>query len=254
VFAPEDRERLRDALVAAARADDRVTAAALVGSSAAGEEDRWSDVDLALAVAGTGVIDDWTARMYAEHGALHHVDVRAAALYRVFLLDSTLQVDVSFWPPERFGPTSPRFRLLFGTAREPPAPSAPSAEEPIGLAWLYALHVRSSLARGRRWQAEYMLGHARDQALALACLRRGLPAREARGADRLPADLTAPLERGLPGSLEPAELRRAFRAVIEWLVAEIEQADPALAGRLGPALRSLAGAEMIGGVGPDADQ
>lgn len=254
MFAPADRERVRDALIAAAQADDRVTAAALVGSSAAGEEDRWSDVDLALAVADPAVIEDWTARMYAEHGALHHVDVHATALYRVFLLDSTLQVDISFWPADRFGATSPRFRLLFGTAQAPRPPRGPDADELIGLAWLYALHVRSSLARGRRWQAEYMLSHARESALALACLHRGLPAREARGADLLPAEVTGPLERGLPASLEPDELSRAFGAVVEWLIVEVELADLALAARIIPALRSLARPEMIGGVGQDPDQ
>jgi hypothetical protein len=258
VFAPTDRERVRDALIAAARADDRVSAAALTGSAAAGQEDRWSDVDLAISIADAArmdaVIDDWTARMYGEHGALHHVDVQATALYRVFLLDSTLQVDISFWPADRFGPTSPRFRLLFGAANPPRPLATPAVEELIGLAWLYALHVRSSLARGRRWQAEYMLSHMRETALALACRRRDLPAHEARGADRLPAGVTAGLERGLPGSLDAAELSRAFQAVIEWLIAEIEPADPGLAARLASPLRSLARAEMIGGVGPDADQ
>jgi len=37
MFTPEDRTRLRDALVAAARADPRITACALTGSAAAGE-------------------------------------------------------------------------------------------------------------------------------------------------------------------------------------------------------------------------
>jgi hypothetical protein len=243
VFAPTDRERVRDALIAAARADDRVTAAALTGSAAAAREDRWSDVDLAISVADPAhldaVIDDWTARMYGEHGALHHVDVQATALYRVFLLDSTLQVDISFWPADRFGPTSPRFRLLFGTANPPRPLAIPAAEELIGLAWLYALHVRSSLARGRLWQAEYMLSHMRETALALACRRREEPAHEARGADRLPAEVTAPLERGLPGSLDGAELSRAFGAVTEWLIAEVERHDPELAARLSPPLREL---------------
>src|SRR5690349_17290331 len=79
MFTPEDRTRLRDALVAAARADPRITAAALTGSAAAGAEDRWSDIDLAFSVAAgadTGaVVADWTERMYREGGAVHHLDV-----------------------------------------------------------------------------------------------------------------------------------------------------------------------------------
>src|SRR5438045_5647188 len=91
MFTPEDRTRLRDALIAAARADPRITAAALTGSAAAGAEDRWSDIDLALSVAGGAdpgrVVADWTERMYREGGAVHHLDVYLGdTLFRVFLL------------------------------------------------------------------------------------------------------------------------------------------------------------------------
>jgi len=51
VFSAEDRERLRDELVSGARADVRISAAALIGSSALGREDRWSDIDIALCLA-----------------------------------------------------------------------------------------------------------------------------------------------------------------------------------------------------------
>src|SRR5262245_1488028 len=45
VYTPAEREELRDSLVAAARNDPRITAAALTGSAAAGREDAWSDID-----------------------------------------------------------------------------------------------------------------------------------------------------------------------------------------------------------------
>ena len=48
VFSISAREALRDRLIAAARADDRITAAAVVGSGANDGEDAWSDIDLAL--------------------------------------------------------------------------------------------------------------------------------------------------------------------------------------------------------------
>jgi len=168
VFTPADRARLREALVAAARDDPRVTAAALTGSAAGGREDRWSDVDLALCV-GTdtdldGVVENWTARMYDEHDAVHHVDVwRGTTRFRVFLLRSTLQVDIAFWPAAEFGPIGPSFQLLFGSASERPPDRPPEPAHLIGMAWLYALHARSGIARGRSWHAEYMLSAARDQ-------------------------------------------------------------------------------------------
>ncbi len=78
------------------------------------------------------------------------------------------QVDIAFRPPPDFRATSSTFRLLFGEASDRlPAPP-PDADELIGLAWVYALHVRSSLERGRVWQAEWMLSHMRENVLALA--------------------------------------------------------------------------------------
>ncbi|MEV0848902.1 nucleotidyltransferase domain-containing protein [Streptomyces sp. NPDC049954] len=54
-----------------------VSGAALTGSYASGRTDRWSDLDLVLAVRGdpATVRDDWTERLYSAHGALHHWDL-----------------------------------------------------------------------------------------------------------------------------------------------------------------------------------
>ena len=215
MFTAEDRERLRDELVSAARADARISAAALTGSAATGREDRWSDIDLALCVDHDAdraqAIADWTERMYGEHAAVHHVDVtRGETVYRVFLLTSTLQVDVSFWSPTEFGAIGPSFRLLFGTAATRPAEGVPTAAGLIGMGWLYALHARSSIARGRGWQAEYMISAVRDQVLALACLRHELPAVHGRGMDSLPREATGAVAQALVRSLDTTELKRAF--------------------------------------------
>lgn len=244
MFSPEDRDRLRDVLVAAARADARISGAALLGSGARGATDRWSDVDLAFSVAGTAeteqVVADWTDRLYQSHGAVHHLDVvHGPALYRVFLLATTLQVDLSFWPEAEFGATGPTFQLLFGTANERPPRPAPAAIALIGMGWLYALHVRSSIARGRVWQAEYMLSGMRDQVLALMCLRHGLSAVEGRGIDSIPREITAAVAGALVRSLDAAELTRAFGVVSDALIAETKQVDVDLAHQLAGPLREL---------------
>jgi predicted nucleotidyltransferase len=155
MFTPEARGRLRDVLISVARADDRITAAALTGSAALGAEDRWSDIDLALSVAAAAdlspAIADWTSLMYAEHGAVHHLDVsRGATVYRVFLLASTLQVDIAFSPEAEFGASAPTFRLLFGTAPHQEPATGPAAAELAGLGWLYAPHARWHVSPGAR--------------------------------------------------------------------------------------------------------
>jgi hypothetical protein len=245
VFTTGERDRLRDTLIRAARADGRITGAALTGSASLGAEDRWSDIDLALGLAAGAdageLITDWTGVMYRDHRALHHVDViSGATVYRVFLLASTLQVDLAFAPAAEFGPTAPTFRLLFGTAAQPPPPPPPDAAELIGFGWLYALHARSSMARGRVWQAEYMISGVRDHVLALACLRHGVSPYQGRGMDQLPPDATAAVSGALVRSLDTGELGRAFRVAIQALLAEIDQADSGLAARLTGTLAELA--------------
>ena len=248
LFTPAQRERLREELIAAASGDPRVTGVAVTGSAAGGTPDRWSDIDLALGVAPAAdmgaVMADWTARMYRSHGAVHHLDVaRGATVYRVFLLRDTLQVDIAFAPAAEFGAVGPTFRLVHGTAVGPRPAPARDPQELMGMCWLYALHVRSSILRGRPWQAEYMISAMRDHALALCCLRHGLPAQEARRVDCLPADAIAVAAGGLVRSLDAAELWRAFRAVTDALTIEVGHADPDLAKRLAGPLAMLNGDE-----------
>lgn len=242
VFSPEDRDQLKDELVSRARGDARIDGAAFTGSSAGGREDRWSDIDLALSVAGDcdQTMADWTAWMYENHDAAHHLDVfHADAVYRVFLLSSSLQVDLSFWPRGQLRPIGPAFRLLFGEARNPSPSAAPEPSKLIGLGWLYAVHARSSIARGRIWQAEYMISGARDHVLALACRRRGLPTAQGRGIDELPQEVTARLAPALVRSLEASELERAFAALVDALLREAEESDPSLGQRLAVPLTEL---------------
>lgn len=244
MFTPQEREALRTELLTAARADSRITGAAITGSATVGNQDCWSDIDLAFGVRDESevapTLADFSERMYSNHGALDHFDVASGTwIYRVFLLPSTLQVDLAFAPAADFGARAPTFRLVFGSARELSPVKLTNTQELIGYAWLYALHVRACVARKKFWQAEYMLSAMRDQVLALACVRHGLPAREGRGMDALPSNVTAPLQDALVHSLDAAELTRAFRVVTIGLLREIRAVDAEFGARLEPTLYEL---------------
>lgn len=235
MFTPEDRDRVRATLLERARDDPRITGAALTGSAALGNEDRWSDVDLFLGVRGDidDVMEDWTNAV----DAVHHWDLRSGeAVYRVFLLDSGLQVDIAFTPESDFGARAPSFRVVFGEAVEVPPPALPAFADVVGLGWLSVQHAHTRIERGKPWEAAYWIASIRDQTLALACLRLGESPHYSRGVDRLPADVTAPLEETFVASLEPDELRRALRAARRCLLDEIAATDAVLAERLQAAL------------------
>jgi hypothetical protein len=198
VFTVEQRDALREHMLRLAAEDERVVAGAAVGSLAVdGGGDGYSDLDLTFGVVDhvpiAEVLGDWTRNLVEELEAVHLTDVeQGTATYRVFLLPDTLQFDLSLTPAAHFRPRGPRFRLLFGETSgpmEPPKP--PTAEELFGWGVIYVLHARACIERGRMWQAEHYIGAVRDRVLALACLRDGLPAVQARGYDDLPAETLA---------------------------------------------------------------
>src|SRR6266567_6268811 len=244
MFTVSEREELRTHLLEFAQADRRISAAAITGSATKGTQDEWSDVDLAFGVAPGVSLDEvlgaWTEMMYRDHAAVHHFDIPIGSwVYRVFLLRSTLQVDLAFVAADQFGARAPSFRLVFGNPVELPARPPPESTDLVGLGWMYALHVHRCVERGRFWQAKLMLSGLRGEVLKLACLRHGLPTSEGRGFDGLPDAVTKPLEAALAATLEPDELRRAFGVAMDGLIAEARLVDAHLAERIEPTLRLL---------------
>ena len=245
MFTPDEREQIREQLVSAAQQDSRVLGAAHLGSAALGREDAWSDIDLALCLAPhtevEGVVADWTKRLYTDHDAVTHFDVRhGETLYRVFLLRNTLQVDISFWRAEQFRAIGPKFKLIFGVANDPSPAPRPAPTDLIGMAWLYALHVRSAIERGEVLKAEYMLSGMRNQMLSLACLRFGVSALQGRGLDSLPQEIKKSAAGCFPKSLGADDLKYSFQATTAALINEIGEADNQLCERLRPTLNELA--------------
>jgi predicted nucleotidyltransferase len=172
MFTVEQRDRVQRALTERAERDARVVSAAMVGSEANGTADRWSDVDLTFAISDEASLDnvlaDWTRALDEELDAPWLFDVwTGPTVYRVFLLPGNLQVDLSFTPIARFGPTSPRFRLLFGEiredrVREPMSRLAETPREQFGLCVLYLVRTRLYVERGDLGHAQQYLGLASE--------------------------------------------------------------------------------------------
>ena len=228
MFTVQRRDAVRARVLELAVADARVTAGAAVGSLAVGGGDRFSDLDLSFAVvdgvAILDVLDEWSRVLENELDGVHLVDLTARpAVYRVFLLPSGLQLDLSMAPASEFRPRGPRFRLLFGTVAagadtDPAGPGAlfiptpATADDIFGWGVIYALHSRACIERGRLFQAEHYVGAVRDHGLSLACHRLGLTVAQARGFDDLPAEVKSDFRDTHITGLEPIALRRALVA------------------------------------------
>lgn len=243
LFTVEDRDRVRDWVLERAASDPRVVAGAEVGSLALGGGDRWSDLDLTFGIAADAsvqdVLEDWSRDLVDEFDAAVLFDLPyGAVIYRVFLLSSALQVDLSFAPESEFGAHSPRFKLLFGQAVEKPHTAPPDASEVFGWAVHDAVRARFCVERSLPWQAEFLIGRVRDAALSLASLGHELPAFYGRGRDELPADVLKPFEGALVRSLDRDELLRALTCAVERLLEHAGDVSE-LAKKVEPQLREV---------------
>jgi hypothetical protein len=243
MFTVEERGRIRDRIVQMSREDKRLVAAALIGSTASGGGDEWSDLDLTFGLADhvtlNDVVADWKTRLVSEFGAIHLFDLPfLSTVYTVFLLPNNLQVDLSFTPGNEFIARGLKFNTLFGAPRERDSAKPTSSEHLFGLAVVYLLHARACVARGRLWEAEYCISAARDQALSLACQHRGLKTSYGRGFDELPPETLQPFTGTLVDSLEKTRLLRAIGRCIEALLHNSEDVSE-LASRIEPQLREL---------------
>jgi predicted nucleotidyltransferase len=237
MFTEPDRARILQSLIARAEADPDISGAVLLGSSATGGGDRWSDLDLAVTVRAP--VADVAERWTAELGAVHYWDfvVGDGAFIRVFLMSDGLEIDLGFYAEGvlvQRGPWRPLFGEFVESEAWKSAPTDPRLN--IGMAWHHLLHVRNCVERGRLWQAEQWVALSRGHIITLACMRFGLPGAYAKGAHELPAEATEGLEATLVRSLDVAELRRALIATVEAYVRELRHHDPDLADRLYPIL------------------
>lgn len=249
MYTVKDRERVRDRLVQMSRADSRLIAGALIGSTAAGGGDRWSDLDLTFGLADDAsiedVLEDWAKRLATEFGAVHLFDLpHLSTIYSVFLLSGNLQVDLSFTPGTKFLGQSLKREVLFGNPLERDAGKPTSAKHFFGLGVVYLLHARACIARGRLWEAEYCISAARDQALTLACLHRGLKTTFGRGFDDLPLETLRPFMGTLVGSLDSRELlQKLTMTVNELLENSVDVRE--LASKIDPQLREIGSSKDI---------
>jgi hypothetical protein len=200
------------------------------------------------------VLADWTAWLGDELDGIPLFDLPSGdTIYRVFLLPDGLQVDISFTPAARFAAGGPRFRLLFGELKEKPPAQPPNAQELFGWAVAYARDGRATIERGRLWMAEFMISAVRDNALSIACLRRGLPTRYGRGYDDLPPELLASFAGSLVRSLDRAALMRALSVAVEGLLRESAPVLE-LAERVAPSVRAWLADEATLSVSADTPE
>ena len=111
------------------------------------------------------MIEDWTKAL----APVHHFDLASPRkTYRVLLLPNGLEVDLGFTSARDFAANSPRFRLVFGEHAVDETRTEPDVRYETGLGWHHVLHARACIARGKPWQAVWLINGVRDHTITLA--------------------------------------------------------------------------------------
>lgn len=224
-FSPAYRDSVSAQVIEWATADQGIVSGAVVGSLATGPGDRWSDLDLTFGVTDGSsvpeVLENWTTKLVTTFSAIKLFDLPVGqSIYRVFILPGCLQLDLSFTPAREFGAIGPQFKLLFGEAVQKPFAPLPRAEDLFGYAVHHLVRARFCIERGRLLQAEYWISAARDYALNLACLQRGLASSHGGGFDQLPPEIRDQVSAALVRSLDRDSLLAALTGTVAILLSQ----------------------------------
>ncbi len=219
MFTVQYREEVLEKIIDKAKQDTRIVSAAVVGSYALGNEDRWSDIDLTFAVREeftvAEILHSWTEYVLQEFSGVVLFDaVRGNTVYRVYMLPGCLQVDLSFSPEKEFGAVGKNFKLLYGKQFEKPQPKPQANAEIFGLLIHHLVRARFCSERNRLWQAEFWISEARNYALKLACIAHHINPDYARGFDDLPQSVLSLFKETYVKELSKSEILRALQLII----------------------------------------
>ncbi|MEP7320992.1 MAG: hypothetical protein ABI761_03695, partial [Saprospiraceae bacterium] len=136
-------------------------------------------------------------------------------VYRVFILPGCLQLDLSFSPATEFGAFGPHFNLLYGKQVDKQQHyTVQSNAEIFGYLVHHLLRARFCAERNKLWQAEFWINEAKNYALKLACISKGLRSDYGRGLDELPEEILASFKNALVTTLSKEEIIRVIKVIV----------------------------------------
>jgi len=253
LYNAEYRDRVLDKITEALMGDERIAGAVLVGSGATGFKDRYSDVDLAVLVGDEAKVEeiygDWWGRLHTLLQVVDAFKEPSSHLYGL-LLDRFMELDISFQGESGLFERKPNWRVLFDRRGVIPKLMKPRVklavdqvaahEKRMQDSWYYVLHSVNSIQRGQPLRASFFIRWLRDEAVLMAGLSRGLNTSAGSyfaETDRLPEEVKKRIVDAFPVSMEPAELLRALKAVVEVYYDEAERVDAKLGMDRAPRLR-----------------
>ncbi len=232
LFTECERQQVLDWLLEDLRADERVAGIVIAGSGSVGFRDRFSDIDLCVAVFNEdekeAVFTDWKKRLEEKFSILHMCETSNSVVHSGFiLLSGFLGVDMFFTSIDKlharreswavaWDRTSKMVEIMQRTweNRKRTDPRR-FYQERLDYVWHFIISCAVAVRRGWYWEAVETIGIIRSQAVELAFLCMDMEPKQHHKLDQLPPEFLSRLEGALVKSVGAGEIIRALNCAVD---------------------------------------
>jgi predicted nucleotidyltransferase len=246
LFTPEERQRVLENLLNALQTDNRIAGVLIVGSSAVGFEDIYSDIDLSVVVSEKKnvfpVFSEWREKITKLFPVIHCFEATFGPnnFLHGFLLDGFLELDIGFLCLANLSAKRERWKVAFDHSgriedimqssweNKPQQDIQADYLSRINSIWHYITHVIIALKRGQPWRAFHYLEVIRNRTIEVAGLRRGLDTGHFRQVDQMPENLLSELQQTLVSNLDAGDIMAALKVATTCFFNEARALDETL--------------------------
>ncbi|HSH01716.1 MAG TPA: nucleotidyltransferase domain-containing protein [Anaerolineae bacterium] len=229
IFKPEDRQYVLDHLLQQLVTDQQITGTLLVGSTATGFTDNFSDIDLIVvmphAATVTMVYDQWHQKIQDLFPVLQSYTITHDEdnLTYSCLLENYIEINITFLYLDALIATRSIWQITFDRSgkiadimtKTWADQSRPDSEQKyldhIRTVWYDIMHVIIFVHREQPWRAHYHLQQLQHLTIKLAGLRYDLHIHQGRHADEIPTDIRSSFDHMLATNSQSDEILRALR-------------------------------------------
>jgi len=242
MFTHSERQAVLRQLVQGLESDGRIVGIVLVGSTAIGFADKYSDIDLVVVVDSQQptkpVFREWVSRLDSELAPIHRFEVSFDEnnFLAGFLLPRCLEIDLGVVNFDALIAKKERWKVVYDKTGQIEDKLQDSWDEraqedvhaigrKLASVWHYIIQAVISVQRKQLWRALHNLEEVRNRGLQLAGLRRGLAVSHFREIDQLPLEVKREFERTMVHSVTAEEILRALRLATDCFFRELQAVE-----------------------------
>ena len=239
MFTHSERQGILQQLVQSLKDDNRIVGIVLVGSTAVGFADEYSDIDLIAVVDSQQSTErtfrEWVSRLDSDLAPIHRfvASFDEHNFLAGFLLPGCLEIDFGVVNFDALIAKRGRWKVVYDTTGrieeklrsswdKRPQENIHEAGRELASVWHYVIQTVISVQRKQLWRALHNLEEVRNRGLHLAGLRRGLVVSHFREIDQLPSEIKREFEQTLVHSVTAEEILRALRWATECFFRELQ--------------------------------